>query len=183
VANTATAKEPWVAHLARLGGVAALLGGVAWTVKGVVILVGGDQPPLLFEGAPLLFGIGLAGVASPALPPGRRRTSLLGLAAVSALAGLVALVSEVVGEVAGAALAIASLTLLMGLLLLPRHGRWPAPLAWWIGVAMLPALVVGGILSELDERLLEIPLICLALAWIVVGWAALRPEAFPSAAQ
>jgi hypothetical protein len=173
VSSTATAQEPWIAHLVRLGGVAALLGGLAWAVKGVVILVGGDQPPLLFEGAPLLFGLGLAGVASRAVPPSRRRTSL-GFSALSGLAGLVALVSEVVGEVAGVALAISSFTLLAGLLTLPRHGRWPAPLAWWIGAAMLPALVVGGILSELDERLLEIPLICLALAWIVVGWAALR---------
>jgi hypothetical protein len=77
------------------------------------------------------------------------------------------------------ALAISSLTLLVGLVSLPRHGRWPAPLAWWIGVAMV-ALVVGGILSELDERLLETPLICLGLAWMVVGWAALRPRALPN---
>jgi hypothetical protein len=178
--HTATARGAGTAHLARLGGVAALLGGLAWTVKGMVILVGGDPPPLLFEGAPVLFGIGLLGVAYSTMPPSRRRKAALGLAAVSALAGLAALVSDLVGEVAGVALAISSLTLLVGLLTLPRHGRWPAPLAWWIGVAMVPALVVGGILSELDERLLEIPLICLGLAWMVVGWAALRPRAVPN---
>jgi hypothetical protein len=180
VSNIATAQVAGTAHLARFGGVAALLGGLAWTVKGMVILVGGDQPPLLFEGAPILFGIGLLGVAYSTMPPSRHRKASLGLAAVSALAGLAALVSEVVGEVAGVALAVSSLTLLIGLLTLPRHGRWPAPLAWWIGVAMVPALVVGGILSELDERLLEIPLICLGLAWMVVGWAALRPGALPN---
>jgi hypothetical protein len=177
VQNTATARGAGTAHLARLGGVAALLGGLAWTVKGIVILVGGDQPPLLFECAPMLFGIGLLGVAYFTMPPSRRRKAPLALAAVSALAGLAALVSDLAGEVAGVALAISSITLLIGLLTLPRHGRWPAPLAWRIGVAMVPALVVGGILSELDERLLEIPLICLGLAWMLVGWAVLRPRA------
>lgn len=179
--NAATIEAAGTSRLARFGGVAALLGGLAWTVKGMVILVGGEQPPLLFECAPVLFGIGLLGVAYSTMPPSRRRKAPLGLAVVSALAGLAALVSDLVGEVAGVALAISSLTLWIGLLTLPRRGRWPAPLAWWIGVAMVPALVVGGILSELDERLLEIPLICLGLAWMVLGWTALRPRALPNA--
>ena len=161
-----------------IGGLAALLGGLAWTVKGTVILVGGNQPPLLFETAPALFGIGLLSLAYASMPSSRRRTVALVLAAASAFAGLAALVSDLVGEVAGIALALSSLTLLIGLLALARRGRWPAPLAWWIGAAMIPALAVGGILSELDERLLEIPLICLGLAWTVVGWASLRPGAF-----
>jgi hypothetical protein len=168
------------AQMVRIGGAAALLGGLAWSVKGTVILLGGDQPPLLFETAPVLFGIGLISVAYSTMPPSRRRTAALALAAVSAFAGLAALVSDLVAEVAGGALAISSLTLLIGLLTLARRGRWPAPLAWWIGAAMIPALVVGGILSEFDERLLEIPLVCLGLAWMVVGWAALRPRAFSS---
>ena len=62
--------------MVRLGGVAALLGGVAWAVKGGVILAGGDQPPLLFEAAPCLFGLGLWSVARVTLPPGRRRRGL-----------------------------------------------------------------------------------------------------------
>jgi hypothetical protein len=61
------------------------------------------------------------------------------------------------------------MALLVGLLLLPRRGPWPTPLAWWIGAAMLPALVVGGALSAVDERLLEIPLTCLGMAWMVLG--------------
>ena len=94
--------------LARLGSVAALLGGLAWTVKGSVILAGGDQPPLLFEAAPVLFGVGLLSVACCTMPHGRRRGFALGLSAVAILAGLAALASDVVGEVAGAALAISS---------------------------------------------------------------------------
>jgi hypothetical protein len=70
--------------------------------------------------------------------------------------------------------------LLLGLLLLDRGGGRPAPLLWWIGVAMVPALVVGGILSELNERLLEIPLTGLGLSWIVVGCQALSARTTPT---
>jgi len=54
----------WAPRLSRLGGMAAFLGGLAWTLKGVVMLAGGDQPPLLFEAAPTLFGLGLMSVAN-----------------------------------------------------------------------------------------------------------------------
>jgi hypothetical protein len=165
-----------VKHLTRFGGAAALIGGVAWLVKGLTILIGADQPPLLFEVAPMLFGLGLVSVAHSTMPPSPRRTAVFGCAGVATSAGMVALVSELVGEVVGAALAISSLTLLVGLLTVGRARPWPGPLAWWIGVAMVPALIVGGLLSEIDERLLELPLICLALAWMVVGWALLRAQ-------
>ena len=44
---------------------------------------------------------------------------------------------------------------------------------------MVPSLVIGGVLSEIDERLLEVPLVCLAIAWAAVGWGTLanRPPA------
>jgi len=164
----------WAARLARLGGVAAFLGGLAWTVKGAVILAGGDQPPLLFEAAPTLFGLGLMSIAYSTMSLGRRRGMALALSATAALSGLAALVSEMVGEVADLALVISSVALLIGLLTLERHRRWPAPLAWYIGLAMVPALIVGGMLSEIDERLLEVPLVCLGACWMAVGWAALR---------
>ena len=160
--------------VAPIGGVAALLGGLAWFAKGVVILGGGDQPPLLFEVAPVLFGIGLVSLAHAVMPPSRRRTAAMVLAGIVIIAGLVAAVTEAVGEVAGAAIATASLALVAGLITLDRHRRWPTPLAWWIGVAMVPAVIVGGMLSEIDERLLEIPLVGLGVAWMVVGWGALH---------
>jgi hypothetical protein len=177
MSGTAPVERGQGARVARLGGVAAILGGLAWTLKGVVILAGGDQPPLLFEAAPALFGIGLLGVAYSTMPPSGQRAVVLRFASVAAVAGLAALVSDLVGEVAGEALAISSVALLIGLLALARNRRWPAPLAWWIGLAMVPALAVGGLLSEVDERLLEIPLICLGAAWMGLGWAALRPQA------
>jgi hypothetical protein len=173
----AAAAEPGGAvRLARLGGAAAFLGGLAWTVKGVVILAGGDQPPLLFELAPALFGVGLLSVAYSTMSPGRRRTVALAFGAAATVAGLAALVSDLVGEVAGGALAISTVALLIGLLTLTRNGRWPAPLAWWIGVALVPAFLVGGLLSEIDERLLEIPLICVGIAWMSVGLTGLRQQ-------
>jgi hypothetical protein len=167
----------WAARLARLGGVAAFLGGLAWTVKGAVILAGGNQPPLLFEAAPTLFGLGLMSVAYSTMPPGRRRGMTLALSAIAALSGLAALVSDLVGEVADLALVISSVALLIGLLTLERRQCWPAPLAWYIGVATVPALIVGGMLSEIDERLLEVPLVCLGGCWMAVGWASLRQRA------
>lgn len=158
----------------RLGGVAAVLGGLAWSVKGIIILAGGDQPPLLFEVAPALFGIALLSIAHSAMPKGRRRTAAMGFAVVSIGAGVVAVVTDVVGEVAGAALGASSLALVVGLVILDRHQPSPTSLAWWIGVAMLPAVVfAGGLLSIIDERLLEVPLVCLGVAWMFVGWAGL----------
>jgi hypothetical protein len=41
---------------------------------------------------------------------------------------------------------------------------------------MVPALIVGGMLSEIDERLLEVPLVCLGAGWMSVGWAVLRQQ-------
>ena len=163
--------------MVRLGGVAALAGGLAWVAKGVVILGGGDQPPLLFEAATPLFGLALGSVALSTMSPSRRRVVVLALSAISVIAGFIALASELVDEVWGAALAVSSVGLLIGLLTLPRNGHWPAPLAWWMGVAMVPAVVVGGALAEIDERLLEIPLVCLGITWMVVGRAALRQPA------
>ena len=98
----------------------------------------------------------------------------MGLAVISIGADVVTEVTEVIGEVAGAAIAASSLALVVGLVTLDRHQPSPTPLAWWIGVAMLPAVFVGGMLSEVDERLLELPLVCLGIAWMFVGWAVLQ---------
>jgi len=51
-----------------------------------------------------------------------------------------------------------------------RRLRWSA-LPFWMGVLCVPALLAGGALSEIDERLLEIPLVPFAIGWILLGYS------------
>ena len=48
--------------LIRLGGLAAMVGGLTWVVKGGSILLTGQQPPVVFEAAISLFAVGLLGL-------------------------------------------------------------------------------------------------------------------------
>jgi hypothetical protein len=48
--------------IVQWGGLAAITGGVLWVVKGVGILLTGEQLPLVFEAAMLLFALGLLGL-------------------------------------------------------------------------------------------------------------------------
>jgi len=160
-----------VARWIRVGaGVAALLGGLAWLAKGTAILAVDNQPPLLFEVAPLCFGAALVGLGLTMPQRGRRRSAVVTLGAVSSLSGAVSVASELAGSVLDASLLVASLSLLVGLVLLGRRGHSRAHhLGWIAGVSMLPALLLGGVLSEWNERLLELPLVCLAALWIWLG--------------
>jgi hypothetical protein len=148
--------------------VAALAGGGAWAVKAVAILATGDQPPVFFEAAPLAFAVALGGAVLGLQPAGRRRTAALVLATVAVVAAATALVSDVLGELLGAALAVSSLALVAGLLLLDRRLP-PLRPGWLLGLATVPSVLVGGLLAGLDERLLELPLLGLALAWLWWG--------------
>lgn len=159
--------------MSLLGGLAALLGGAAWTAKGLAILVSGVQPPFLFEIGPFLFGVGLLGVASSTMHRGHRRTAAMCLASVAVLAAIMAPVIDRAREF-NPALVVWSLALLAGLCTIPRRAAWPAPLAWAIGIAFVPAVLVGGPASMIHGRLLEVPTTCLGIAWMIVGWALLR---------
>ena len=48
--------------LIRIGGLAAMVGGLLWVVKGGAILLTGQQPPVVFEAALPLFALGLLGL-------------------------------------------------------------------------------------------------------------------------
>jgi hypothetical protein len=153
-----------------LAGVVAAIGGFAWVVKAAAILVTGDQPPLLFETAPLFFGVALTALALTSDLRGTRRKTAITLGVLTVTAGVVACVTEAVGQVWGPAIATASLALIAGLLLLGRRASSTShTFAWWIGVSMLPALVVGGLLSAINERLLEVSILTLGLMWLWLG--------------
>ena len=180
--------------LVRAGGIAATLGGAMWVGKGGAILAGRGQPPVAFEAAPALFALGL--LALHAAARGRpERLERIGawfayvaalLAAVTAVAALVAWKGDMPALFDGT-MGVATLCILVALVALGvvvRRAailgrRWSTlPLA--LGVLFVPLLLVGGLLAAADERLLEIPIVLLGLAWILLGYAIatrLRPPA------
>lgn len=125
---------------------------------------------MLFEAAPLFFGVALTALALTSDLRGGRRTTAIALGLLTVTAGAVAGVTEAVGQVWGPAIASSSLALIAGLLLLGRRASSvPHTFAWWIGVSIFPALVVGGLLSAINERLLEVSILTLGLMWLWLG--------------
>ena len=110
-------------------------------------------------------------------PRGTRRTVVLGLAWLAVVAGAVALWSELLDKGWDQSIAASSLALLAGQLTLARGDGSAATLTFWVGVGTLLGLAVGGALTGIDERLIEIPLVCVGLAWMLVGWVTLRAAA------
>ncbi len=171
--------------LIRWAGFAAAVGGALWVVKGTAIILTGDQPEYIFELAPAFFAVGLVGLY--ALLQGRggtpgRAGGLLALAglglAVPNTAYYVATTDDE-GVVLNVTIALASLAIFAGLVLLgiavrradALPGRWRSlPLA--IGAGAVPlTIVVGGVLEAVSERLFEVPIVVLGLAWIALGYA------------
>jgi hypothetical protein len=160
------------------------LGGAALlAVKSVAILVTGAQPPWLFEVSPVLLGLAVVGLCR--LPTGSdagaaQRIGVV-LGAVAVLAGLVAVGTELVGTVWGAALGVSYLAATVGVGIGGRTCRTSAPslarATLATAVATVPLLGVGGLLAVLDERLLEIGLLAIAVLWAWVGSNLLRAAA------
>jgi hypothetical protein len=174
MADMPARRHPNEATLVRIGGAAGVAGGLCWIVKSGSILATGIQPPLMLDLALPLLAASLVGVAYLVLPPNRRRKVVATAAWLAAGAGLVALTGELLGEVLDPFIAAWALALLTGQLCLLSVRPAPAPLTFWTGVATVPALLVGGALAEADERLLEVPLLCLGLAWTSIGLMTLR---------
>lgn len=179
--------------LVRLGSIAACLGGFAWATKGVVILLTGRQPPAAFEVGPPLFAVALLGLSAALGASDRRARAgavVAGMAIALMLIGAVAraldpgLAPEGQEFTPLSAVMLATSACLVAALVLlglasrrSRRLRWSA-LPFWMGVLVVPGLMLGGALAELDERLLEIPLVAFALGWIAVGhsmWQSTRP--------
>jgi hypothetical protein len=163
-----------------------VLGGVAWFGKAAAILATGEQPPLLFEFAPMLFGFGLLGLRLRLTPSRSWLTRTGGWFAAVALilsGGDLALGAAEEGAFSSLTLAT-SLAVLAALILLgvPTRRRAALPgvarvLPLTLGVATFPLLAVGGALEVIDERLLEVPFLLLAAGWIWLGAALWRAAA------
>jgi hypothetical protein len=157
----------------RLGGVAAMVGGLMWVVKGGAILLTGQQPPVLFEAAMPLFAVGLLGLHARL----DGRGGALGNAGV--LVAYAALASAAIAVMAPLApfLAVAGFGPFVGLVLLGSatlQARvflppWSAlPLAMGLGGPLL--ILAGGDLAMISERLLEIPIVLVGLSWMLLGY-------------
>jgi hypothetical protein len=140
-----------------IAGVGALLGGVAWLVKSTWILAGRAQPFLLFEVAPLFFAVTVTslGLASDGVGT-HRRAAVLALGCIGAITATVAATTEIAGNLWGPSIAVAVLAVVAGLLLFDRRRSPTDRLAWWIGAVLLPAVLLGGVLTVVEERLLEL---------------------------
>lgn len=155
--------------------------------KGSSILLTGDQPPLLFEAAPLLMALAVLGLGRQ-LPGSRARSVCLGLATAAAAASLPVLAGALFSlpeAITGAGMALAQLAVVGGLAVagvrLRRRASDTLPLA--LAVATLPAVLLGGLLSTvLGERALELPLVGLGAAWVALGIAQVQGRYSPLAA-
>lgn len=193
--QTAQSKHGPGNRVVRLGAVAAMVGGGAWVLKGGAILTTGEQPPVAFELAPPLFALGLLGLyaalggVDPRAKVGAAAATLaialmLGAGIARAVDPALTPESEEFAPLSAVQLA-AALCLLAALVLLGLAGRraghgGSAALSLWMGLLFIPALLVGGALSAIHERLLEIPLVLFAIAWLWLGytmWRATAPSA------
>ena len=162
-----------------------MLGGACWVVKSVSILLTGIQPLWFFEVAPVLFALGLIGLHArvggggglPA-PIGLTLAILSGGLAVVDLVTTEPTSSESFSPVTfGAFLANLAALIFLGIAT-RRTAALPAPwrsLPLAIGVLTFPLLVVGGVLESISGRLLEVPLLVIAVAWIWTGYLILAP--------
>lgn len=176
--------------LARWGGLAAMLGGVMWVLKGGAIMLTGEQPPILFEAALPLFAVGLVGLHARLGRRGGRlgKTGLL-LAYAALVSALVALVGWTLAPAGWVPdedsvtpltpfIVLAGLGSFVGLVLLGiatlRAKVMPAPwsvLPLVMGAGAVPLMLVGGVLELVSERLFELPIVLLGLAWVLLGYS------------
>jgi hypothetical protein len=165
--------------LIRVGGLAAMVGGLLWIVKGGSILITGQQPPVVFEAALPLFALGLLGLHARL----RGHGGPLGKAGI--LVTYAALAAAVLVLVAPlpSLYAVAGFGPFLGMVLLGSATLqakvfpplWSAlPLAMGLGGALL--ILAGGGLALMSERLLEIPIVLVGLAWMLLGYSVLAVE-------
>jgi hypothetical protein len=167
-------------------------GGICWGVKSLAILVTGEQPPILFELAPTFFTAGLIGLYA-GIP---EKTGLAKAGAALATVGLamsvVALVTtrfgfeETAEDEFSPAIFSTFLLVVSALAVLGAASRRQNVLSstnWLplgLAISFVPLLMVGGLLSALNERLLELPLLVIAVGWTALGYVMVRTGSAPA---
>lgn len=167
------------------GGVAAVVGGLLWVVKGGVILATGEQPAHLFELAPSFLSACVVALAF-ALPSrwkGRK------VALFAAVFGLVAALATAAQHLAGRSsepwMGLAFLGILVGLLGAAIGGarvRSPGSryvLAFALAFPLLAFAVPGaayalGASDAFMARFIDVPIVLLGAGWMALGALMLR---------
>ena len=153
-----------------------MVGGLLWVVKGGAILLIGQQPPAVFEAAMPLFAVGLLGLHARL----DGRGGPLGKAGVLVAYGALAAAAFVLMAPIAPFYVAAGFGPFLGLVLLGSatlrarvfHPPWSAlPLATGLGGPLL--ILAGGGLSLMSERLLEVPIVLVGLAWMLLGYSVL----------
>lgn len=183
----------------RIGCWAAIVGGLCWVTKGGLILLAGDQPPILFEIAPAFFALALVELSSHV--NGRSRLAQIGvvLAVLGGGAAILNSLRELWMVVTGTAIteielisALAGFGWLLGLLLvgIPVWRRKALPGKWRylpfsMGIVSFPLIILFATIGEvstlevdLAQRLIEIPLVLIGLGWIGLGWQMLAQRSY-----
>jgi len=181
---------------------AAVIGGMAWTVKAAVTLVSGDEPAAAFAVGLVLFPFALLGLWSIVRDVDGRAARIGGLlAAAAAVSVVLVLLGRAVGGAAVEGkedevtvltplIAVGGFGTFAALLALGMavrrtralRGRY-ADLPWAMGLSAIPLLIVGGALETISERLLELPVALLGLGWIALGvalWSAASARSTPA---
>lgn len=166
----------------------AAVGGAFWVIKAVAVLAGAAQPRSVFELAPLGFAVATLLLAFELRPGDRRAPVAVGVLAVvaSAVAGGWDLLT---GQVLGPALLTGVVGMLVALGLAGHRLRRADPedraarTALVLAVATVPIVVAGGALAVIDERLLEVPILLLGLAWLAFAGVLWTRGARPPAAE
>ncbi len=183
------ARAEWV----RWGGAAAIIGGAMWVVKASIIMLGGDQPPYLFEGAPLAFalallalGASLAGQGGSMAQAGRVVSLVVVAAAVANLLEEALTEREPVPAVSSVVDLAVGVGPIVGLVLLGWTSRSACPPRWQPGplalaalyplavLLLLPAALVVDLDGPSGERLIEVPILVVGLGWTALGAGLVR---------
>lgn len=157
-----------------------------WIFKGGSILLTGEQPPLVFEAAMPLFAVGVVGLgARLGRLKGPLGTAGITVAYLAVASAVVALLTEL-----SLFIAVAGFGPFLGLVLVGSAtlqartfpSPWSAlPLATGLGGPVL--ILAGGGLALINERLLEVPIVMVGIAWVLLGYLLLFIRTGPLLSQ